>query len=137
VNISSFGGIFSIFDAAYCVGKCGVDRLSAEMAKEAPEGVTCFTYYPGIVATTRLKGILEDPKNNLRMWNSESPLFVGRSLAGGFAHKDGKLIPSMHGRIVIAAELGRIVGAKDENGNCPMSMRSLRYGFAIGIIKFW
>lgn len=126
INVSSLGGIFSVFDAAYCVGKSGVDRLSSEFAREAPEGVTCFTYYPGLVATDRLKAVIDNPDNVLHSWNSESPLFVGRSLARGLAYKDGKLIPSMHGRIVIAAELGRIVGATDENGYCPLSARSLR-----------
>lgn len=133
VNVSSWGGIMRIFDVAYGVGKAGVDRLSSDMAKEAPKGVTCFTYYPGLVATEALSPMIGTGKiRELSAgWNAETPLFVGRALAGGLARQD--MVKTMRGRIVIAAELGKKVGAKDENGFSPESFRSLRFIMAVAI----
>ncbi len=135
VNVSSWGGTFPIFDVAYGVGKCAVDRLSADLAREAPKGVTCFTYYPGLVATEAFEPILkkDGAHGSLNGWNAETPLFVGRALAGGLAKP--KLVESMHGRIVIAAEVGKYVGAKDENGYLPVTFRGLR--FAVGRAMPW
>eukprot|EP00171_Calliarthron_tuberculosum_P008892 IDg8892t1 len=93
VNVSSYGGIFSIFDGVYGTGKAAIDRLSAELAKEAPPGVTCLTVLAGTLARPQL-------------------------------------VQSMHGKIVIAAEVAPKIGAKDENGNVPISMRSVRFAVA-------
>lgn len=123
VNVSSFGGLLSIFDGAYGVGKAALDRLTAEFAREAPPGVVCATLYPGIVATEKMKPLIDNPRSKLAGWNTESPLFVGRVLAAALA--DAKLQDEMHGRIVIAAEMAKRVGARDEEGNLPLSLRSL------------
>ncbi len=128
VNISSFGGLLSLFDGAYCVGKSGVDRLSAEFARESPPGITCFTFYPGIVATETMGPALlsiERQDKRISTWNTESPLFLGRAL--GRALADESLRKGMHGRIVVAAEIAKIVGAKDEEGKVPLSLRSWRF----------
>lgn len=125
VNVSSYGGLMSLFDGAYGVGKAAVDRMSAEFAREAPEGVKCFTLYPGAVSTEKMTPVLENPRSKLAKWNAESPLFVGRVLARSLA--DDKLQAEMHGCIVIAAEMARRVGAKDEDGKQPLSARSLRF----------
>lgn len=125
VNVSSWGGQISLFDGAYGVGKCAIDRMSSEFAREAPKGVTCFTYYPGMVATENLTPML---MNNPDAWNKESPLFVGRALAKSIARPD--LVSSMQGKIVIGAEVARFVGAKDEEGIAPLSFRGLRFALA-------
>lgn len=125
VNVSSWGGVFSLFDGAYGVGKAGVDRMSAEFAREAPEGVSCFTLYPGAVATETLGPVLEKRRSELAGWNAETPLFVGRALAGALAKE--KLHKEMDGRIVVAAEMAKRIGVKDEKGNRPLTMRSLRF----------
>ncbi len=127
VNVSSWGGITPIFDVAYGVGKSAIDRLSSDLAREAPKGVTCFTYYPGLVKTEALEPLIGSGRVNELMvgWNAETPLFVGRALAGGLARP--KMVEGMRGRIVIAAELGKKVGAKDETGYTPVTMRGLRF----------
>ena len=127
VNVSSWGGIYQLFDVAYGVGKAGVDRLSSDLAKEAPKGVTCFTYYPGLVATEALLPAIEkgDEGEFKAAWNAETPLFVGRALACALAKQ--KLVESMRGRIVIAAEIGKKFGIKDEKGFSPETMRGLRF----------
>lgn len=125
VNVSSWGGAASIFDAAYCTGKSGVDRLTSELAREAPPGVTVLTYYPGVVATEKFEPVIKDERSKLPIWNAESPLFVGRALAA--ALPDMKLMRSTHGKIVVTAELAKKVGAVDEKGYRPLSMRSLRF----------
>ena len=138
VNVSSWGGTQRLFDVAYGVGKAGVDRLSSELAQEAPKGVTCFTYYPGLVATEELMPAIEkgDEGEFKAAWNAETPLFVGRALGCALANQ--KLVESMRGRIVIAAEIAKKFGVKDENGFSPESMRGLRFavGMAIpGLVK--
>lgn len=141
VNVSSLGSLFSTFeDPAYGIGKAGVERLTAEFARAAPPGVTVFSFCPGIVDTKELsgqisrweKGTATAPnEHNFRSWNLESPLFVGRTLAKGLARP--ALVNSMQGHAVIAAELAKRVGVRDEQGKLPLSLRSLRYN----VIQDW
>ncbi|KAI0558943.1 short chain dehydrogenase [Gracilaria domingensis] len=139
VNISSWGGLVSIFDPVYGIGKSGVDRLSAELAQGAPPDVQCFTLYPGTVATEAMREAVktfEAAGNNekaksttqpdVSMWNAETPLFVGRVLAAIVA-SDKKMFDSMNGRIVIAAEAAQSLKISDEYGFRPLSLRSFRF----------
>lgn len=140
VNISSWGGLVSIFDAVYAAGKSAVDRLSAEIASRAPPKVQCFTLWPGFVATeamldmrnrveTRAGGLRTEALeqfSEMPLWNAETPLFVGRVVAAIIA-KNGRTLKCMNGRIVIAAEVANKLGINDENGFRPVSMRSLRF----------
>lgn len=135
VNISSWGGLMSVFDAVYAVGKSAVDRLSAEIASNAPPKVQCFTLWPGYVATETLLNVRDQTDartaqkgqfSELPLWNAETPLFVGRVLAAIIANK-GHTLNSMNGRIVIAAEVANKFGIEDENGFRPVSPRTLRF----------
>lgn len=131
VNITSWGGLTSIFDVAYCVGKSGVDRLSVELALGAPENINVFTFCPGFVGTESLLPMAEkqekdaDNKASFSLWNVETPLYVGKVLAAVLSDKP--FVNQVHGKIVIAAEAGDRYNVHDENGNRPMSMRSLKY----------
>merc|ERR1712226_989808 len=52
VNVSSAAGCGYVFDVAYGVGKMGVDRLTADSAKELENhGVAVVSIWPGAVAT--------------------------------------------------------------------------------------
>lgn len=132
VNITSWGGLTSIFDVAYCVGKSGVDRLSAELSLRAPENINVFTFCPGFVGTEVLLPLAqkqeeEDPNNkeSFSLWNVETPLFVGRVLAAVLS--DRPFLDQVRGKIVITAEAGDRYNIRDENGYRPLSMRSLKY----------
>lgn len=119
VNVSSAGGLLSLFDAALCTGKSGVDRLTSELAGEAPPGVTVLT------STEKFSEVINNPKNNIPVWNAESPLFVGRALA--YTLPKTELMRTMHGKIVLTAKLAKKVDAVDEKGYRPLSFRSLRF----------
>ena len=47
VSVSSIGGIMPLFSPAYGAGKAGVDRMSADFARQAPPGVKFITFWPG------------------------------------------------------------------------------------------
>lgn len=140
VNVSSWGGLVSIFDAVYAVGKSAVDRLSAEIAANAPPKVQCFTLWPGFVGTEALlelrnqagahsrdlRAEVREKLSEMPLWNAETPLFVGRVLAA-IVTKNRRTLKSMDGRIVIAAEAANKFGINDENGFRPVSFRTLRF----------
>lgn len=132
VNITSWGGLASIFDVAYCIGKSGVDRLSAELSLRAPDNINVFTFCPGFVGTETLLPLAQqqeeenpDNKESFSLWNVESPLFVGKVLAAVVS--DRPFLDQVRGKIVITAEAGDRYNIQDENGNRPLSMRSLQY----------
>lgn len=134
VNITSWAGMVSLFDPVYSVGKAGVDRLSAELAQNAPEGVRVFSLCPGFVGTEALlsesKRKEADPNEGvegyLPKWNCETPLFVGRVLAAILERGEGGMIDGMNGRVVIAAEAADKLGVCDETGFTSLSFRSVR-----------
>lgn len=130
INISSIGGIASIFNPAYCAGKVASDRMSAEFAKHAPPNVRFVTFYPGVVSTHELQSLSVSTKgryhtNAVPNWNFETPLFAGRTLAALIASPT--IVARAHGRIVMGCEIGHKFGIKDENGFQPVSIRSLRF----------
>ena len=56
--------------------------------------------------------------------NWETPLFIGRVIANLAAEPS---IMSHTGKVRIVAELAEKYNIVDENGNCPISIRSLRF----------
>eukprot|EP00177_Eucheuma_denticulatum_P007653 GFKZ01013922.1.p1 GENE.GFKZ01013922.1~~GFKZ01013922.1.p1 ORF type:complete len:343 (-),score=38.56 GFKZ01013922.1:344-1372(-) len=140
VNMSSWGGMMSLFDVAYCVGKSAIDRMTAEMAKGAPPGVVCVTLWPGLVSTERMvdgqtrkqqKETAEGGSESETsiMWNAETPIFVGRVLGAMLEERQRPMLKSMHGKIVVTAEVAERLKVDDENGFRPLSLRSLRFFF--------
>merc|ERR1712086_286236 len=56
INVSSFGGLNYIFDAAYGIGKAAMDRMANDLSIELyTEGITMVSLYPGLVATENVK----------------------------------------------------------------------------------
>lgn len=132
VNITSWGGLTSIFDIVYGVGKAGIDRLSAELALRAPNNINVFTFCPGFVGTESLLQMVQgqhqedtQSKDSLSVWNMETPFFVGKVL--GAVVSDKSFLNDINGRIVIAAEASDRYKIADENGYRPLSMRSFRF----------
>ena len=135
ITISSWGGLSPIFGVAYGTGKSGCDRLAAEMAKELkPHNITSIALWPGIVGTEHITEFAEgDSATNSAApqidmmstrFNWETPLFTGRVIAAIAAEPDPI---KLTGKLQIAAELATKYGVVDENGNCPASLRSLRF----------
>lgn len=143
VNVTSWGGIFPLFDVAYAVGKAGVDRMSAEFGRVAPDGVHFLSFCPGFVGTEAvlsaareqrqeqqrqqtdsLKDFSYDDHINLPLWNMETPLFVGRVLAA--VTSDQYFVEQVNGKVVIAAEAADYFGINDEHGFRALSSRSMR-----------
>lgn len=131
VNITSWGGLVSIFDTVYGIGKSGIERMSAELATEAPENVHCFALSPGYVATEALKEQAEKSKgtdkDEFPEWNAETPLFVGRVLGAMIGEGDSKLYKSYRGRVIVTAEIANRFRVNDENDFRALSFRSFRF----------
>ncbi|BAY88113.1 MULTISPECIES: SDR family NAD(P)-dependent oxidoreductase [unclassified Tolypothrix] len=134
-NISSWGGLSYIFGAAYGAGKAACDRLATDMAVELkPYNVASISLWPGIVGTEHISSIAAemadskstDPKKSMfsDRYNWETPLLTGRVIAK--LANDSTVI-SRTGHVHIVAELAQRYGVVDQEGNLPVSLRSLRF----------
>lgn len=137
-TISSWGGMSYIFNVPYGVGKSACDRLAADMAKELKQyNVTSLAIYPGIVGTEQITNFAKEQSSengNSSLfadgYNWETPLFTGRAIAR--LATDANII-KYTGKIQIVAEVAKKYGIVDQNGNRPVSLRSLRFILAIAI----
>jgi len=137
-TISSWGGMSYIFNVPYGVGKSACDRLAADMAKELKQyNVTSLAIYPGIVGTEQITNFAKEQSSengNSSLfadgYNWETPLFTGRAIAS--LATDANII-KYTGKIQIVAEVAKKYGIVDQNGNRPVSLRSLRFILAIAI----
>jgi len=141
--ISSFGGLCYTFNVAYGVGKAGVDRLTKDIAYElnnAKLDINIMSFYPGMVLTERTeesvrKGTWDD-EVGIPLDNAETPRFTGRAIISvatdrTLSHDNIKSSSSSStkksGSFQVVAELAQEYGFKDENGNQPPSIRSLKF----------
>ncbi|MFO8238946.1 MAG: SDR family NAD(P)-dependent oxidoreductase [Prochlorococcaceae cyanobacterium] len=133
-TISSWGGLFPLFNVAYGVGKAACDRLAAEMAVGLkPYGIACLSLWPGIVGTEHIRELAEEGRKPgatdrvLRslasQTNWETPLLTGRVIAALAADPD---LLRRSGTVGIVAELASSYGVADAEGRRPASLRSLR-----------
>jgi len=134
-TISSWGGMSYIFGAAYGVGKAACDRLAADMAVELKsENITSVAIWPGIVGTELFSQFAEqmqgednlDPQQSVLRdrYNWETPLLTGRVIAT-LASDPNPL--RLTGKVQIVAELAQRYKIKDQDGNLPASLRSLKF----------
>eukprot|EP00898_Chlorokybus_atmophyticus_P008538 jgi/Chlat1/8686/Chrsp88S08068 len=125
VNVSSFGGLGYTFNVAYGVGKAGVDRLSADMARELEShDVGCVSLWPGIVKTDRILKFAEG-SSMFDLSYAEDPLYAGRAVAALAA--DPSAVKKHTGKVCVVAELAREYGFRDADGSQPPSIRSLQF----------
>ena len=118
VNISSFAGARYQLDVAYGVGKAGVDRLAADMARELkPRGVAAVSLWPGIVRTEYVEA-LESPPFPTEV--TESPEYTGRAVAHLAEDPD---VLEVTGQVLVVAELAERYGFDDVDGTRPPSLR--------------
>ena len=119
VNVSSSGAEEYAWQVAYGVGKCALDRITADTAHElAPHGVSVVSVWPGFVRTERIDvgvaaGLLPE---SLDLSTSESPRFVGRAVV---ALATDPAVARWTGRAVPARDLADEYGFTDVDGRLP------------------
>ncbi len=130
-TISSWGSMSYLFGVAYGVGKTACDRLAADMAVELePDNVASISLWPGIVGTEHITNFAREmDESDSRMnfgdgYNWETPLLTGRVIAALAAEPQ---IMNYTGKVAIVAEIAAKYNIIDEDGNSPVSLRSLRF----------
>jgi dehydrogenase/reductase SDR family member 1 len=119
VNVSSSGAQEYAWQVAYGVGKCALDRMTADTAHElASHGVSVVSVWPGFVRTERIDvgaalGLLPD---SLDLSTSESPRFMGRAVVALATDPD---VARWSGKAVSARDLADEYGFTDVDGNLP------------------
>jgi len=119
VNVSSSGAEEYAWQVAYGVGKCALDRITADTAHELrSHGVSVVSVWPGFVRTERIDvgaamGLLPD---SLDLSTSESPRFMGRAVVA--LATDAK-VARWSGTAVSARDLADEYGFTDVDGNLP------------------
>lgn len=113
VNISFWSAQKHISNVAYGVAKAATDKMVKDMAHELlPFNVAAVALYPGLVRTESVMRYADA----FDMANSESPLFVGRSVA---ALASDPHVIRKSGTILHTAELATEYGFTDTDGTQP------------------
>lgn len=143
VHISSFGGVSYSFNVAYGVGKAGVDRMAKDMHRELnPFGISCISYYPGVVRTERMTSMLDGgewtKRTGLACPSSliETPTFSGRVIAALYAADDSQKV-LRSGEVHVGAEVAKMLGVNDVNGKRAPSIRSLKFLIPALVLAKW
>ncbi len=119
VNVSSSGAEEYAWQVAYGVGKCALDRITADTAHElASHGVSVVSVWPGFVRTERIDvgaaaGLLPA---SLDLSTSESPRFMGRAVVALVTDPG---VARWSGHAVSARELADEFGFTDVDGKLP------------------
>ena len=119
VNISSSGAAEYAWHVAYGVGKCALDRLTADTARELrPHGVCVVSLWPGFVRTERIDaGVAAGAlPATLDISTAESPRFTGRAV-GVLATASDPM--EWSGQAVTARDLAERFGFRDIDGRLP------------------
>jgi len=113
VNISFWAAQKFVGNVAYGVAKAATDKMTADMSTELKEhGIAVISLYPGLVRTEKVM----DSAAWLDLGNSESPQFVGRTVA---ALAMDPRIMERTGSVAVAAQLARDYGFDDIDGKRP------------------
>lgn len=119
VNVSSSGAQEYAWQVAYGVGKCALDRLTADTAVELrAHGVTVVSLWPGFVRTERIDVGAEHGQlpASLDLDAAESPRFTGRGVVALAEDADRA---AFTGRAVAVRELAERYGFRDVDGKLP------------------
>jgi NAD(P)-dependent dehydrogenase (short-subunit alcohol dehydrogenase family) len=116
VNISSSGAKEYAWHVAYGVGKCALDRLTADTAHElGAHGVAVVSLWPGLVMTERTRGAAKSLPT-LDFGGAESQRFTGRAVAALAADPE---VMAWSGRAVPSRQLADHYGFTDLDGGLP------------------
>ncbi|MFI5319110.1 MAG: SDR family NAD(P)-dependent oxidoreductase [Myxococcota bacterium] len=110
-NISSRGAAQYAMSTAYGVGKCGLDRLAADMAHELrPHGVTSLALWPSAVRTEFVLEQAAKREIPVDLASSQSPRFSGCAVV---ALASDPRVLERTGRTWRVAELAEAYGFRD------------------------
>ena len=116
-NVSSSGATEYAWHVAYGVGKCALDRLTADAAHElAKHGVAVVSLWPGLVLTERLEGAAKAGIPGLDFSRAESPRFTGRAVRALAEDPDAR---RWSGRALAVRELADAYHFTDVDGRLP------------------
>ncbi len=119
-NISSSGATEYAWHVAYGVGKCALDRMTADCARELQgTGVSMVSVWPGFVRTERIDvaveaGVELPPSLNVSV--AESPRFTGRAVTVLAVDPNRSRCT---GQAVSARDLADTYGFTDVDGRLP------------------
>ena len=114
-NVSSSGAVEYAWHVVYGVGKCALDRMTADMAHELREfDVAVVSLWPGFVLTERTRPLAES--GVLDGTHAESQRFTGRAIAH-LAADDAVLADS--GTALTSRSLADRYGFRDVDGTLP------------------
>lgn len=119
VNISSSGAVEYAWHVAYGVGKCALDRITADTARELePHGVSVVSLWPGFVMNERIE--LADRAGrlpaSLDTSVAESLRFTGRAATHLATDPD---VARWSGQAVASRTLADHYGFTDVDGSLP------------------
>jgi NAD(P)-dependent dehydrogenase (short-subunit alcohol dehydrogenase family) len=118
-NVSSSGAQEYAWHVAYGVGKCALDRLTADTAVELrSHGVTVVSLWPGFVRTERIDVGAESGQlpSSLDLDAAESPRFTGRAVVALAQDPDRA---AFSGRALAVRDLAEGYGFRDVDGALP------------------
>ena len=119
-NISSSGATEYAWHVAYGVGKCALDRMTADCARElADSGVSMVSVWPGFVRTERIDVAVEagvELPPSLDVSAAESPRFTGRAVTALAVDPDRSRYT---GQAASARDLAETYGFTDTDGRLP------------------
>ena len=119
-NISSSGATEYAWHVAYGVGKCALDRITADCARELDgTGVSMVSVWPGFVRTERIDvaveaGVELPPSLNVSV--AESPRFTGRAVTALAVDPERS---RYSGQAASARDLAETYGFADIDGRLP------------------
>ncbi|HXY91532.1 MAG TPA: SDR family NAD(P)-dependent oxidoreductase [Acidimicrobiia bacterium] len=119
VNVSGSGAQEYAWSVAYGVGKCALDRITADTALElASYGVSVVSLWPGFVRTERIDVAVEHGAvlEGLDVDAAESPRFTGRAVVALAADRE---VARWSGRAVTVRRLAEEYGFRDVDGRLP------------------
>jgi dehydrogenase/reductase SDR family protein 1 len=113
VNISFWAAQKRIGNVAYGVSKAATDKMTADIAEELrAQNVAVVSLYPGLVRTEKVM----EAAAYLDLSNSESPQFIGRTIAALAADPE---ILTRSGEVIVAAAYAKEKGVLDTDGRSP------------------
>jgi len=127
INVSSWGGAGYIFNVAYGIGKCALDRMAADCGVELKKhNVTMISLYPGAVNTEIVvsKKLGKGNSVNEVFNEAESTEFSGRIVAQ--LAQDANVM-QYTSKVLIGAEYALNNGIRDIDDRVILSMRSIKY----------
>lgn len=114
-NISSSGATEYAWHVVYGVGKCALDRVTADTAHELRDAQVAVTsLWPGLVITERTRPMIESGR--LDFSGAESQRFTGRAIAHLAADSE---MMSFSGQAITSRSLADRYGFKDIDGKLP------------------